>query len=233
MNDPSLMGGVKCVGDLKSQVEGFLSLQRPGGDVPLERFAFQVLHDDKRLPLVLADVVKRANVRMVEGRRGAGFAREALERLRVAGKLRGEELERHRPAQARVLGLVHDAHAPAAELLEYSIMRNGGPDHGPPCGIRQALHFGTMSGILWALKTEIKRATELITKCRWGYRRPNAIYALRDSSARRADSRLRGLDKQAPQSRIAPHNRRSGEAGRLALLARFFQVVVGFFRRFL
>src|SRR5207247_529679 len=57
-------------------------------------------------------------------------------------------------------------------------------------------------------------------------------YSLRDLSGRRADSGLLGLDKQAPQSRIAPHNRRSGEAGRLALLARFFQVVVGFFRRF-
>src|SRR5207247_11435730 len=65
MNDPSLMGGVKCVGDLKSQVEAVLSLQRPGGDVPLERFAFQVLHADTGLPLVLAAVVTRAAARML------------------------------------------------------------------------------------------------------------------------------------------------------------------------
>ena len=107
---------------------------------------------------------------MVEGRRGAGFACEALERQRVAGKLGGEEFERHWPSQACVLGLVHDAHAPAPELIEYSIMGNGDPNHGPPSRIRWGLRLGTMSGILGALKTEIKHARAVNTNCYCGYR---------------------------------------------------------------
>ena len=62
------------------------------------------------LPLVLPDVVDRADVGVVEGRGGAGFALEPFDRVRVAGRLRGQELERDAAAQAPVFGLVDDTH---------------------------------------------------------------------------------------------------------------------------
>ena len=101
-------------------------------DAVLQRGAFQQLHGDEVLVALAADVVDRADVRMVEGGSGPRFALETLQRLRVAGDLRRQELEGHKAAQARVLRLVDDAHAAAAQLLQYLIMRNRSSDHPPP-----------------------------------------------------------------------------------------------------
>ena len=53
-------------------------------------------------------------------RQGDGVAEEPL----------GEELQRHLPAEAGVLSLVDDTHAPAAQLLQDAVVRNGLADHG-------------------------------------------------------------------------------------------------------
>ena len=79
--------------------------------------ALQVLHDDERPAVVFADVVDGADVRVVERRCRLRFAGEPAQGLRFAGELVGDELESHEAAQARVLGLVHDAHAAFAELV--------------------------------------------------------------------------------------------------------------------
>ena len=48
---------------------------------------------------------------------------------RVPGQLVRQELERHLAAEARVFGLVDDAHAAAADLLEDPVVREGLADH--------------------------------------------------------------------------------------------------------
>ena len=47
-----------------------------------QRLAFEILHDEERGAVLLAHVVQRADVRMIELRDRAGFAIEALAELR-------------------------------------------------------------------------------------------------------------------------------------------------------
>src|SRR5271157_3495548 len=98
----------------------------------LQRQPFQKLHGDKGLPVLLANVINRADVRMVQRRRGLGFALKARQRLRIAGHFLGQELERDKAMQPRVLGLVDDAHAAASKLFDDAVVRDGLADHDLP-----------------------------------------------------------------------------------------------------
>ena len=110
------------VGDLHAQVEHHRQRQRLAADEPIERLAFQVLHRDVLLALELADVVHRADARVVHRRGGLGLAFEAFERHRVARQRRGQELQDQRAAQPGVFGAINDAHAAGADLLDDPIM---------------------------------------------------------------------------------------------------------------
>jgi hypothetical protein len=67
---------------------------------------------------VLVDLVNRADVGVVERGRRARLAQEAVEHRPVAGRLGGQELQGHGAVEDAVVGPVHDAHAPAAQLLD-------------------------------------------------------------------------------------------------------------------
>src|SRR5688572_2497512 len=67
---------------------------------------------------------------MVERGGGTGFALETLQSLAIFGKLLGKELQGDAASEPCVFGLVHHAHAPAPELLDDSIVRDGLADHG-------------------------------------------------------------------------------------------------------
>ena len=56
-----------------------------------ERLALEMLHDEKRGAVMLADVVERADMRMVERRDGARFAFEAGARIRVGRRIAAAE----------------------------------------------------------------------------------------------------------------------------------------------
>ena len=136
-------------------------------DAVLQRLAFQALHDDEGLALVLADVVDGADVRMVQGGGGAGLALEALERLLIAGELRRQELEGHEAAQARVLGLVDHAHAAAAQLVDDAIVRDRPADQmapSAPCvGSRMLVRGGGTSQSRKAWATRIRNSLVSVT----------------------------------------------------------------------
>ena len=99
------------------------------GDEVLEGLPFEQLHDQIRLPLVLADVMNRADVGMVERRGRLGLASKPLQRLRIVGELFRQELQRHRSPQPGVFGLVDDTHAAATELRHDLVVRNRRTDH--------------------------------------------------------------------------------------------------------
>ncbi len=88
----------------------------------LEGLAFEQLHGDEGLVSVLANLVDGADVGVVEGGGGAGFAQETFERLTVAGEVLGQELESDEAAELGVFGLVDHTHAAAAELFHDTVV---------------------------------------------------------------------------------------------------------------
>jgi hypothetical protein len=121
--------GFERIGDLYRKLQQHLGRKRFAADGMLQRLSLEHLHRDEELPLVLADFVNRADVRMVEGRCRAGFATEALHGRVILSKPFGKELERDVPAEAQVFRLVDDAHASAAQLAEHPIVRDRPLDH--------------------------------------------------------------------------------------------------------
>ena len=81
MNYANGMGGVECIRDLDAEIEHGVYVKRLPCDLMLQRHAVQKFHDDEGLPIVLADLVYRADVGMIESGGGTSFATEALQRL--------------------------------------------------------------------------------------------------------------------------------------------------------
>ena len=113
-----------------------LDVQRAARDAVLQSHALEKLHGDEGVAFVLADVVNGADVGMVQRGGGLGFALETAQRLRVSGDVVGKKFQRDEAVQARVFGLVDNAHAAAAELFDDAVVRDGLADHGRANGRR-------------------------------------------------------------------------------------------------
>src|SRR5271166_6624841 len=123
------MGNIQGVSYLDAQRDDHLRLDRFARDVMLERHPVQRLHHHEGVPILLADVVEGADVRMVQRRSGPGFAPEARQRVGVMGYVGRQELEGDEAAEAYVVGLVHYSHTAAAELFQDAVVRNGRTNH--------------------------------------------------------------------------------------------------------
>src|SRR5438552_873256 len=129
VNDTLGMCCVESVGDLNSKCEHRLQLHRTVADHVLQRCAIQEFHGDERLSILLADVVNRANVGMIQSGRGASLTAKAFERLRITGQFFRQKLQSYKTTQTGVFGLINDTHPAAAELLDDAVMRDGLADH--------------------------------------------------------------------------------------------------------
>src|SRR6266849_26402 len=108
-------------------------VQRTAGNHWLQRHAIQEFHGYEGTAVLLANVVNRADVGMVQCGCGLGFALKTGECLRVTGNLLGQELEGDEAMQPRILGLVDNTHTASAELLDDAVVRNGLADHAQAC----------------------------------------------------------------------------------------------------
>jgi len=129
VDDALRMCGVQSVGNLNGQVEQDIGLDRPARNAMLQRHAVEELHGDERVAVLVINLVDGADVGMIQRRGRLGLALKTGERLLVFGNLIGEELESHKPAELHILGLVHHAHAAAAELLDDAVVRDGALNH--------------------------------------------------------------------------------------------------------
>ena len=102
---------------MDGDVEELVELERAIADKVLERLAVEKFHGDEGAAVGFADVVDGADIRMVEGGSGLGFALEAGESLRIGGNVFGEEFEGDETMEAGVFGFVNDTHAAAAEFV--------------------------------------------------------------------------------------------------------------------
>lgn len=119
MDDPHGVRRAQRLGDLRAQPEGALDRQRAGGEQITQRLTLQILlHDETYAGIVLANVVDRCDVRMIQSRRRARLLLESRHALRLSRELRRQHLDRHLAAEARVLRQPHLPHAALAERLE-------------------------------------------------------------------------------------------------------------------
>src|SRR6478672_10392509 len=115
MDDAFVVSCLQTKADLCGHVD-------QSGQRLLEGLSLQQLHGDERLTFVRFDVVNRADVRMVEGRRGLRFPLQTLESDRVANELIWKEFQRNETAQLEILRLVNRRHATAAKHFENAVM---------------------------------------------------------------------------------------------------------------
>jgi len=93
VDDAFGMRGVERIGNLNRQAEQNIRLDRPSGNAMLQRYPVQKLHGDERLPILLPNVINRADVGMIECGRGLSFTLKTGEGLRVACNFIRQELE--------------------------------------------------------------------------------------------------------------------------------------------
>ena len=79
---------------------------------------------------MLADLMDRADVGMIQSGRSTSFTTEPFERLRVLGYVFGKKLQRDETTEVYVLSLVDNTHAATAQLLNNVVVRDGLTDHG-------------------------------------------------------------------------------------------------------
>ena len=113
---------------IRGKIERGVEIQWPASIDVLQRHALEKFHGDEGL--LFADFVDGADVGMVQRRSGFGFAPEALQRLGIVGYFIGKKFKRDEAVQARVFGLVDDAHAAATEFFEDAVVRDGLSDEG-------------------------------------------------------------------------------------------------------
>jgi hypothetical protein len=129
MDDALVVSRIEGIGNFDGQGEDGRGFHRASGDLVLQRRALEKLHGNEGLAVLLADVVNRADVGMVQGRRRLSFALEACQCLRVAGNVVGQELESDEAVQARVFRFINHAHATAAKFFDNAIVGNDLADH--------------------------------------------------------------------------------------------------------
>jgi hypothetical protein len=129
VNDSLGMRRIERIGDLNCQRENRVSLHRTVADAMFQRHAIQKLHDDKRLLILLSDLINGTDIRMIQCRRRLRLALEPGQRLRVVGDIVRQELQGNEAVEFNVLGFVDNTHAAAAELLHDAVMRDSLADH--------------------------------------------------------------------------------------------------------
>ena len=104
MQDAFGVRGVERVGDLRRDVEHLPQIERPPRQLAIERLAVEQLHREIQLALVLVEAVDRADVRMIERRRGARLAAEAFDRFFAGGVAGRQHLQRDLAAELQCPG---------------------------------------------------------------------------------------------------------------------------------
>ena len=94
-----------------------------GGALPASWLAGDTLHDDVVDTILLADVINRRNVGMVELGQRQRFAAEARARRISAENPRSERLEGGQPFQLLVASAIDNSHATRADFFDQPVVR--------------------------------------------------------------------------------------------------------------
>ena len=128
MHDSGFMGARQGAGDLDGVAECGLWRQAFAPDELIERLSLEVLHDDEAHAFGAVHIVDGDDARVIEGRGGPGFLREAALALRIGDPIGGQNFNGDVAIEAGVAGLVDRTHAAFAELLDDLKVRQFVPD---------------------------------------------------------------------------------------------------------
>src|SRR5262249_22052119 len=118
MNDPMTMRLGNAARDLCAELNCLIERQGAPSQPVLQRLSLEVLHDEKFDAVLVAHVIKRADVRMRELRDRFRLSLQALPALRRRGHALRQQLDRDIPAQARASRSVNLTHPSCAEGRE-------------------------------------------------------------------------------------------------------------------
>ena len=99
-------------GDSQRLIQRQRALLQPLG----QRLPVEILHDQEVDPVLVADVMEGADVRVVQRRDGFGFSLESLLEIRISRNVLGQHLDGDGAVQAGVAGLVDLTHPARADL---------------------------------------------------------------------------------------------------------------------
>src|SRR4029078_1139682 len=114
MNDAFGVGSGKGVSYLNRDIEQLVNVHGLAADVLLQALAFQLLHDDEGMAVMVLDFVDGTNAGVVQQGSGAGLAFKPLHGFAVAGEVVGEKLNGNVAPQSGVFSFVDHTHSAAA-----------------------------------------------------------------------------------------------------------------------
>ncbi len=116
MDDASFVRGFQGVGDLASNGQGFVYWDCPLRDALSQRRPLDQLEHQRPYAVLLFQAVDAGDVGMVQRGKDFGLTLEPGQALGVIREQVGQDFEGHIPAELRVPGAIHLAHAALADL---------------------------------------------------------------------------------------------------------------------
>src|SRR5271169_2642070 len=115
MDDALLMRLLQRLRDFRSDLQNLIKGQRTFRQALSQSLAFEILHHQEVGAILRADVVKRADIGMLQRGNGFGLALHALFQFGVRGEMRRQNLDGNDAVEPGVLGAIDFAHAAYAE----------------------------------------------------------------------------------------------------------------------
>ena len=126
MDDAVPVRGGERVADLDADAQRLVDRHRSPRQPRGQGLALQELHHEKRGAPVVAHVVERADVRMVDARERPRLALESVAGLPVSHQFIRQDLDGYRPIEPRVTRFVDFAHTARAERGDNLVVAEAG-----------------------------------------------------------------------------------------------------------
>src|SRR6266566_5804586 len=91
VNNSLRMRCIEGIGDFYSQLQQRFQLYRLCSNAMFQGYTIEKLHRDEGLSILVADIIDRANIRVVQGRCSLGLTLKARQGLGISGDFFGEE----------------------------------------------------------------------------------------------------------------------------------------------
>ncbi len=124
MYDTGPMGRGEALRGLPGDFDGYVERQGAPGHLAVQGLALQEGHSEERAAVLLANLVHRADVGVVQRSSGLRLAPESRGVVADAGQFPRQELQRDGALEPGVLRFVDDPHAPFAQRLQNAVVGN-------------------------------------------------------------------------------------------------------------